>query len=171
MKNVMKWMLLACLTVGSTAAMGQVKLGFINSGELFQLMPERQEAYTKLEAYSADLTEQLEQIQVEFNSKLQDYQKNSSTYNDTQRSMKETELQSISSRLQESQQIAENDFAKMQETLLNPVIEKMNNAIQKVAKDNGMTTVFDLAAGALIYHDTSAMTDLLPLVKQELGIN
>lgn len=169
MKNVMKWVLLACLVAGSTAAMGQVKLGYINSGELFQLMPERNEAITNLEAYAAELQEQLEQIQVEWNTKFQDYQKNLSTYNDSIRSAKENELQGISDRLQQTQQQFQQDLGNMENTLLTPVVEKMNEAIDKVSKENGMTVVFDVSS--VVYYDAVAMTDMLPLVKRELGIN
>lgn len=169
MKNVMKWVLLACLVAGSTAVMGQVKLGYINSGELFQLMPERNEAITNLEAYAAELQEQLEQIQVEWNTKFQDYQKNLSTYNDSIRSAKENELQGISDRLQQTQQQFQQDLGNMENTLLTPVVEKMNEAIDKVSKENGMTVVFDVSS--VVYYDAVAMTDMLPLVKRELGIN
>ncbi len=58
----------------------------------------------------------------------------------------------------------------MQQVLMSPVIEKAQNAITKVAKENGLTYVFDLSAGSLIYYDDKGSVDLLPLVKKELGI-
>ncbi len=170
MKNVLKWILLAGFALCGTAAMGQVKLGFIDSSELFMAMPERDSAIVKLEAYSAELQDQLEVMEVEFNTKYQDYLKNLTTYTDAVRTAKENELNGIRTRLEETNQLFQQELANMQQALLAPINEKMNVAIEKVAKNNGMTAVFDLSAGAVVYHDPATMTDMLPLVKRELGI-
>ena len=171
MKNGLKLVLVAFLTIVGSAAMAQqVKLGYINSQELFQAMPERDSAFTKLNAYAAELEGQLEMIQVELNNKLQDYQKNAATFTDAIRTMKEKELQDLNARLQQSNQIAQEDLENQQAVLLGPVFEKMNAAIEKTAQANSITAVFDVAAGAMIYHDKNAMVDMLPLVKRELGI-
>ena len=55
-------------------------------------------------------------------------------------------------------------------TLLKPVMEKAQAAITKVAKEQGLTAVFDLAAGGIAYYNESQMVNMLPLVKQSLGI-
>ncbi len=49
-------------------------------------------------------------------------------------------------------------------------MEKAQAAIAKVAKEQGLTAVFDLAVGALAYYDEAQMVNMLPLVKQSLGI-
>ena len=171
MKNVMKLVLAAAFVLGGTTVMAQqIKLGYVNSQELFAAMPERDSAFVKLEAYATELQDQLDLIRVELNTKFQDYQKNMSTYTDGVRNMRESEIQSISTRLQESQQMAEEEIQRAQGELLTPVFDKLNAAIEKVSKDNGLTAVFDVAAGAMIYHDTNTMVDMLPLVKRELGI-
>ena len=170
MKNVLKWALLAGMLLAGTAAMGQVKLGFIDSGELFQAMPERDSADVKMQAFAAELQEQLEVMQVELNNKVQEYLKMATTVNETVRASKENELDGLRTRLAETQQLFQQDYNNMQQTLVNPILEKMNAAIEKVSKANGMTAVLDLAAQAMVYHDTATMTDLLPLVKAELGI-
>ena len=51
-----------------------------------------------------------------------------------------------------------------------PIQEKAMAAIEKVSKAGGYAVVFDLAAGSTIYIDEAQVTDLLPLVKTELGI-
>ncbi len=58
----------------------------------------------------------------------------------------------------------------MQAQLFTPVLEKARDAIENVARVQGVVAVFDLSAGAVVYHDPSAMVDLLPMVKRELGI-
>ncbi|MCD8186523.1 MAG: OmpH family outer membrane protein, partial [Rikenellaceae bacterium] len=110
MKNAIKLVLVALLAlVGGTAMAQQVKLAYINSSELFEAMPEREAAFTGLQAFVKDFEDQLELIQVELNTKFQDYQKNSSTFTEAQRTLKEKELQDLSSRMQETQQFAEQE--------------------------------------------------------------
>ena len=83
---------------------------------------------------------------------------------------KERELQELGQRIQQFQQNAQQEMAQMQQTLMTPVIDKAQAAVTKVAKAQGLTYVFDLSAGALIYYDEAVSVNLLPLVKKELGI-
>ena len=72
--------------------------------------------------------------------------------------------------LQQFQQTAEQDFSTRQESLLTPVMKKAQEAIDKVAKAQGIAYVIDLSSGAVIYVDEANTVNLLPLVKAELGI-
>ena len=59
---------------------------------------------------------------------------------------------------------------KMQQQLMGPVITKAQDATKKVAQAAGYTIVFDVAAGAMAYYNEATVTNILPLVKKELGI-
>lgn len=171
MKSLFKIILLAGLILSGTTLMGQqIKLGYINSQELIQLMPESDSAQVKLEAYTRELSDQLEALQVELNNKFQKYQKEVSTYTEAIRGMKEKELNDLNARIQESRQVAEQDLQKMQIDLMTPIFDKADTAIKKVAAANTITAVFDTAQGSLLYFDENTMVNMLPLVKTELNI-
>jgi Skp family chaperone for outer membrane proteins len=51
---------------------------------------------------------------------------------------------------------------------MTPIQEKVMAAIDKVAKANGFSYVVNTMA--LMYADETLMTDLVPLVKKELGL-
>lgn len=172
MKNALKLLLLALVVMSGTATVKaqQIKLGYISSQELIVAMPERDSAQTKFEAYALELQDQLELLQVEFNTKYQKFQKEVNTYSEAIREMKAKELNELNTRMQESQQVAEQDLQRMQGELYSPIFEKADEAIKKVAKDNSITAVFESAQGAMLYFDENVMIDLLPLVKRELGI-
>ena len=53
---------------------------------------------------------------------------------------------------------------------MEPVYKKAFEAIEKIAKAQGLAYVLDLASGALIYIDDANTVNLLPMVKSELGI-
>jgi len=161
--------LAAVMLLGSNASFAQ-KFGYINSQDLLAAMPEKDSVSSKLDAYSKDLQSTLENIQVEFNNKLQDYQKSTDTLSPTLKQLKERELQDLQNRYEEFQQSAQQDMQRKQQELMGPLVDKAQAAIKKVSKAAGLTMVYDTSSGAMVYYDEAAMMDILPLVKKELGI-
>ncbi len=172
MKNFAKLFLVVVMAgIGSTAVAQQnYKFGHINAQELIVLMPERDSATTKMENYGKELQEQIEAMQVEYNTKLNTYQQKAATWSAAILEAKQKELVELQTRIQEFQQTAQEDFQKMQQTLLRPVIEKANKAIETVAKREGFTYIFDISSGNIPYFNVEQSIDLLPLVKKELNI-
>ncbi|HPW27103.1 MAG TPA: OmpH family outer membrane protein [Tenuifilaceae bacterium] len=145
------------------------KFGHINSQEILSVMPERDSAVAKLDKFTKTLQDQVEELQVEFNKKYQDYLQKRSTFTDAIREMKEKELTEMQQRAQEFQQVAEQDYQRYQGEVMKPVIEKADSAIKKVAKANGFTYIFDTSTGVILYFSEQSF-DIGPLVKKELGI-
>jgi outer membrane protein len=132
-------------------------------------MPERDSAEAKLKAYGADLTEQIEQLYVEYNNKAQNYQQRRNTLTDAIREQREKELSDLEQRIREFEATAQQDYQRMQGEMMQPLMEKADAAIKKVAKANGFIYIFDISAGGVVYFSDSSV-DILPLVKKELGI-
>lgn len=167
MKNVLKLTLVLAMMLSCTTLFAQ-KLGRINSQEVMLAMPETAEMQTKLQAVAKDWEENLELINVEFNNKLQEFQKNLSTMSDAARQIKEKDLNDLRQRGTEMQQMAQQDLARQEQELMTPIIEKAQNAIQAVSKAGGFTAIFE--TGSLVYFDETTLIDITPLVKKELGI-
>ena len=148
----------------------QPKFGYINRQEVVSLMPERTEAQTQLQKINDDYASMLELMQVEFNNKVQEYQKNMSTYSDAVKQVKERELQDLDTRMQELYTTANKELETKSNELMAPIIEKAENAIKKVGRDNGFLIIFDESMRPMAYYDESALVNALPLVKKELGI-
>lgn len=162
-------MIAALILSAATISAQNLKFGHINSQELLAAMPERDSAEAKLKKFAKNLQEEIETLQVEFNKKYQDYLQKKATYTDAIREMKEKELQDLQQRSQEFEQTAQQDYQKQQGDLMKPIVEKANAAISKVAKANGFLYVFDVSTGSVAYFSDQS-TDVLPLVKKELGI-
>ena len=111
----------ALLAIGTVSAQ---KFARINVQEVVMAMPEFDEAQKNLEAFGKDLNEQMEQIQVEFNNKLADFQKNQATMAASVKQMRQQELEQLQQRFSELQQIAHHDFQKNQAELIEPVQKK-----------------------------------------------
>ncbi len=146
------------------------KFAHINSQELVSLMSEMDSARVRLNTYQADLEETFQGMQDEYQTKYTDYQRKVETWAPTVRETKESELQELVNRIQQFQQSAPQDLQQMQQTLLAPVYEKADAAIQRVAKSMGFIYVFDTSNGTITYVDETQSTNLLELLKAELGI-
>jgi outer membrane protein len=152
----------------SATAVNAQKFGRVDLAAIVTNMTEFKEAQTNLEAYGRDLQDQLEQIQVEFNKLYADYEKNVATFSDTVRQLKERELTELQQRFQDFQQLAQQDMAKKEQTLMEPVQKKAIDAINEVAKAGGYTVVFE--TGSMIYFDEANVKDITPEVKTKVGI-
>jgi outer membrane protein len=167
MKKFLGLTLLAVAMLGISTVSAQ-KMARINFQEVVVAMPEFEQAQKNLEAFSRDLQDQMEQIVVEFNNKMADFEKNQATMAASVKQMKQQELQQLQQRYTEFQQIAQQDMQKKEAELFEPVQKKAQEAINKIAKENGYIVVFN--TGSLVYFDEAQLVDIAPLVKKELGI-
>ena len=165
MKKAIKLTLAVALVMGSTTLFAQ-KFGRINTQEIIMSMPETK----AMETYAKELQDNIETMNVEFNNKLQDFQKNFNTLSDALKEMKQKELEDMRNRTQEFQERAQQEYQKKQNELLAPIIDKAKAAIDKVSAANAYTVVFDTSTGSLAYFDEATLTDIAPQVKKELGI-
>lgn len=169
MKTIAKLTLAAAFLLAGSAAVQAQKFGVVNVSEVVMLMPEKDSADVKLQALQKELMDQLDAVQVEFNTKLQDYQKNKATYSDAVDQMKTKELNDLQTRYQELQQVAAQQFQKTQGELLTPLIEKAQKAIDKIGNDNGFTLIFNTENAPLAFQNSSVV-DVFPLIKKELNL-
>jgi outer membrane protein len=156
----------------TNSVMGQapIKLGHINSQALYTSMPEMDTAQKKLEAVAKRYEDTLEELQVEFNKKYEEYNKltQDPTAVDLILRTKEDELQTLQQRIQGFQQEAQNEITKKRNEFFQPVQEKAQKAINEVGLENGFTYIFDINAG--IVYAAENTIDVLPLVKKKLGL-
>lgn len=168
MKKVFK-LTLAVVCVMFTSSLFAQKIGYINTDPIVANMTETNEAMAKLETFAKDLSAQAETLQVEFNTKFQEYQKNAEGMSDSIKQLKEKELDDISNRIQQFEQIAQQDIQKEQQKLMTPIYEKVKNTINEVAKAGGYSVI--LPGTALIYVDEATVADISKDVAVKLGVD
>ena len=156
MKKILKLTLVLAMVFCSADVFAQ-KLASVNTQEIFAQMPETKEMQTNLDAFGKELQEQLEAIQVEFNNRYAEFEKNQATMNPTVKQMKQSELSGLQERYAQFQQIAQQDFAKKQQELAAPIQEKLDAAISQVAKAGGYDMVLDKASNATMLYCSEAV--------------
>ena len=170
MRNLMKlFTLLMFVGVTATAGAQNLKFGHIDLQALVQVMPERAAAETEFNNFQTELEDVFAEMQQNYQLKLQELEQLGADVSEVKRNAKITELQDLQQRMQNYQQTAQQQMQQKQGQVLKPVFDKAQAAISKVAKEQGLIYVFDAGAGMVLYKSNQSM-DLLPLVKQELGI-
>lgn len=162
-----KYIILTLALVIGVAASAQIRLGHINSQELLELMPEKDVAFKKAESLATELQKKLETMTAEYEQKVADYQNKQATMSQTIKQSTVAEITSLQQRIQQFQGTAQEEIAKEEQRLLQPILDKARNAIANVAKTNGFAYIFDISSGATVYEGGE---NILPLVKKELGI-
>jgi outer membrane protein len=152
---------------GLAHAQKPVKLAHIDSQALMQSMPESDSAQVKLQKLQKELETELEDLQVELNRKYDEFQKNSANWTELVKNSRQQEIITMQQRTQQFQESAYETLQQENAKLLQPIREKAVKAIEAVAKEQGITYVLESQVALFKAADSQ---DLLPLVKQRLGI-
>lgn len=155
----------AIIAFFATGIMQAQKIASLDYEAVLTAMPEAKKMSTDLEAFSKAKGDELNKQAAAFQAEVEAYQKSAGTLTEAQRAAKEEELGKKQQNLQQLQYTAQNDLSQKREAALKPIIDKINAAVEKVAKANGFDFIID--SSALIYKGGA---DATPLVKKELGI-
>lgn len=173
MKKLSEILFITGFLLMSCSAFGQasLKLGHIDSRLVLTAMPETDSAQKKIEKEATAMQKTLEELQVEFNKKYEEYLKlaNDGTTSQLILSTKEEELQTTQQRIQSFQQQAEASLNNMRTELFKPIQDKAIKAVNDVAAENNFTYIFDTAGGVVVYSSPDSQ-DILPMVKTKLGL-
>ncbi len=168
MKKIFRSFLATGLILASTLSVNAQKLAHIHLDSLLVLMPETKKADADAQDYYKQLEQRLQQMQSEYQNKLDYYEKNKATMSELIRTATENDLQRMQQSMQEFQQNAQTDFQNKKNELLKPIYDRANKAIADVAKADGYKYVFDTSGGVVIYYEAS--DNILSQVKTKLGI-
>lgn len=170
MKNCIKITLIALLFAVPTMVNAQ-KFAHINFEQLIDAMPEKETALADLQKEYNEVRNLIEEMSVDFNKKVAEAQKVYETLSATAKQMKEQELQELQQRIQTYQMNAEQQLTTRREELLSPILDKAEAAVKKIGEREGFIYVFDVSKGSQVIWYSKNSTDIMPLVKKDLGIN
>ncbi|MFP4041161.1 MAG: OmpH family outer membrane protein [Bacteroidales bacterium] len=153
----------------SVLAQNDLKFGHVNIDQVMSMMPERDSAREELEQYNQMLQQEMQVMQQEYTDKLQKYQENVDSYSRSGRQSREEELQDMQRRIQEFQTTAQEDFQQKQAEVLEPIINRIENAIKKVGEREGFIYIFDTSANTVVYKSDQSV-DVTQMVQEELGV-
>jgi outer membrane protein len=142
------------------------KYGHISSGEIMKSMPGIDSIQIKITNFQKELSDLYDNMVNEWQAKKDKLDKEAGTMSASVRKLREDEIKSIENRIQEFQYNVQDDIEEEQARLIAPFQEKLQNAINDVAKEYKYNYIFDTQT--LLYYDGG--DDVSALIKKKLGI-
>ncbi len=168
MKKIVILIACAIMMNGVVHAQTSPKLGWINSADLLQSMPEKAKADSDISKYARSFQEQIDIMMKEYQTKGQQFQANEKTMSEAMKEVRMKEIQDLQNRIETTQQSAQEKLQAKKQDVYAPVLDKADKAIQAVAKEKGYDYIFDKSAGQLLFGKDA--DNILPFVKTKLGI-
>ena len=144
----------------------KAKFGHVDYAGIIEAMPETDSAQVVVKQLKADLEAEAGVMQQEFQTKYEEFTQKQATYSPAVAKVKQKELEDMYQRMQAFAEGAQSQIQAKQVELLEPVQNKVLEAIKTVAKAENFTYVFDVTTVAYGW-DT---TDLTDKVKAKLGL-
>jgi len=147
---------LALVLAQSTASFAQ-KFGYCNSLALLAELPEVKQADSDLQAYQTQLQKKGQEMVKAFQEKAQELQRkqDQGTISPKDFSEQEAKLVKEQEDINKYAQEVDQKLGQKREELYKPILEKVNAAMQEVAKAGGYTMVFDTSTQVLLFADES----------------
>lgn len=146
------------------------KIGYVDMQEIVTGMPEYAQADTALGKYRDDLIQQMQAMQQELQNEASAFVKDSATMSDAIKEVKRSGLRDLQNRIAQLQQTSQQQLSNKQNSLLQPIIEKAQKAVDAVAKAKGYTYVFNDTRDGSVLVVKPTGDDLTNQVKAKLGI-
>lgn len=164
----MKKFILMLIMFAPLATYAQQKFGHIDAMKVMQGMPEYIKARGEVEAQAKVYEDELKQMQEELQRKATEYDKAKSTMPESKQVETETELQTLSQKIQQTYSDNSQALQKLQEEKLQPIQTKLVNAIKAVGDSGKYVYIMDVSAG-IPYISTTLSTDVTSQVKAEMA--
>lgn len=148
------------------------KIGFIDSDVILKKMPEYNSAQKTIDDLSAQWTQKANEMQGELDQMFRDYKAEEVLLTPADKKAKEDAIVAKESELtkyRESKFGPSGELFKKREELIKPIQDKLYNAVQKVAKKEGLSFILDKAAGGMMLYADEKFDKTFE-VMEELGI-
>ena len=144
------------------------KFGHVDTQSIMSNLPELTKVNGELQAIAQQYENDLKAMQDELQRKAEEYQKAQPTMSETAKKDEEAKLQEMYQKIQQTAQQNQQEFQKQQQEKMQPITNKLINAINNVGKAGGYVYIMDKAAG-IPYISESLSKDVTADVKAELN--
>ena len=144
-KTLLSLGLLSMIMLGSLSGIAQEKIGYTNVELVLLYMPETKAMDQQIQSFQTLLSEQLKVKDDYAVSKLNEYQEKASKnlLSETDRIAAEQELANLDTEIKTFAQESEYKIEAKRQELLTPILQKLEQAINDVAEENGYTFILN----------------------------
>ena len=170
MKKLIKISFLLGTLVLMTTTMQAQKFGYVFSLQILAEFPETKQADANLETLQTQLQKKFEGMYTAAQNQAKQFQDDFAAGNlsPVQQEQAQATLAAEEKKIVEFQQKIQKQIEDKRNELYGPILEKVDGAIKEVAKEEGLTMVFNADTQILLYADES--TNVTDKVKAKLGM-
>lgn len=139
---------LSCLTFGSTGALAQSKVGFVNTERILRDAAPAIRAQKKIEAEFQKRDQELTRTADQLKKMQDELEKNAVTMSESQRRTKERDFGELNREFQRRQREFREDLNQRRNEELAQVVEQANRVIRRIAEQEKYDIVFQDAVYA-----------------------
>ena len=154
-------------STSTTAQVMEARFGHIDTQALLESMPERNTIQSEIEGAAAQYEQEIVRMQGELEAKVAEYQQKAESWPTAIRAQKEQDITQDQQGLEQFYATVQQELAILEQSLLEPMIERARTAIEQVGAEEGFTYIFDTSTGSTVYNGGE---DVLGLVKAKLGL-
>lgn len=154
MKHTAGWILAAVLVVGVAASAADLKIGYINSQEIFSKYRGTEDAQRRFDQEKVKLEQELEKKKQEIDDLQATIERQSLLMSEETKKQRLAELEQKQREFQQHyfDYFGENgQIVKLNAELTRPIIEKMNTILNRIGADENFSVIFDVAPGGIVY--------------------
>ena len=151
----------------------QVKVGYTDHEAIIAVMPEYGNIQAQLQQEYNGAQEALQSLAADFQSEVEKYQKQQPLLSEERRAEREKELASQQQELQAAAGRKDQELADLEIQLMQPIFDRVQKAIDEVAKARGLDLVLRHRVGAqpiILYRNEDTVVDITVEVATKLGI-
>ncbi|GHV15886.1 hypothetical protein FACS1894169_08550 [Bacteroidia bacterium] len=155
--------------IGKITAQTVQQIAYINSNELLEAMPDKVQASNILIDLNQKYKDELKVMQNDYNKKYSDFISYQTSMAENIRLRRMQELYELERQINEFMKLAQQDIESQEKALIDPLRQKIKDAVYQVGIEKGFVCIYDLANPAIAFVTPDAL-DASGLVKQKLGI-
>lgn len=167
MKNLKTLLLIAVLTLGFNTVQAQNKIAHVNMQDLIDAMPETIALNAEITKLGKTLNDDITAAEAALEAKYKKYQAEGASQTKEENEKRSLELEQDQRKINLTKQAAQKEINDKSQKGIEPIIKKANEAVNAVAKAQGIQYVIDSSIPTFV---VAAGTDMLPAVKTHLNI-
>jgi outer membrane protein len=131
------------MLIGMQELMAQVKIGYANPGRILSALPEVEQVDQQIQTLITQSDQELEQKASQLQQIFSDYEENMSSMSEQERANREDELVELNDQFSQERETMMNRVRQRRAELMQPIIEKMNVAMEEVAQEMGLDLILN----------------------------
>lgn len=132
-----------------------LKIAYLNSQRILQEAPGSQEAQAAIQQEQARLDARIQAMSDSLQVMVDDYQKQSVLLSPDEKRNREGQISARQAAMQQRLEILRQDAQTRQQELMDPVMQRVEAAIEALRAEGGYAIIFDAASGAMVSADTT----------------